>query len=347
MSATVSHEPPPAWAVTYEQWQAFVDLLCEERTVYAPQAQNGATVYRALAPADKVAWGQPPSTVSPRNVFLPQTETLFRYRSVAGSMRIEPGEAAKPAVLLGAAPCDLRAIAVLDAVYAAGQPDPYYVARRQQTVIIARACVSPRPTCFCTAMGGDPFGSARSDLFVTDLGDRYLIEALTRAGRALAGRQRWPVVCTAERTAASRLAAAARAALPPPDVPPNLCQLPKTLVDSPLWHTVAERCLGCAVCAYVCPTCHCFDIVDEPGCQGCGKRVRNWDSCQFAVYSLEASGHNPRPSSRERVRNRVLDKLAYVEQKTGLLGCVGCGRCVRACPVNIDLREIIAEVRHV
>ncbi len=115
-------------------------------------------------------------------------------------------------------------------------------------------------------------------------------------------------------------------------------------VDSPLWDRVHRTCLGCGVCTYLCPTCHCFVISDtKRGARG--ERVRCWDACQYPAFTLEASGHNPRPTPRERLRHRMLHKFSYFPKDFGKHACVGCGRCVEHCPVNLDLREVIAAVR--
>jgi sulfhydrogenase subunit beta (sulfur reductase) len=100
--------------------------------------------------------------------------------------------------------------------------------------------------------------------------------------------------------------------------------------------------MGCGICTFLCPTCFCFDIVDEAQR---GERVRNWDTCMFRVYSQEASGHNPRPTKAERTRQRIMHKFAYWIDNINEIGCTGCGRCVQYCPVNLDIRHIISSAQ--
>ncbi len=110
-----------------------------------------------------------------------------------------------------------------------------------------------------------------------------------------------------------------------------------------MWGDLTETCLGCGVCTYLCPTCHCFDICDEAA-TAAGERIRVWDSCQFPLFTQEASGANPRPSGKERFRQRIMHKFSYLPKERDMAGCVGCGRCVAECPVNLDIREVLEKL---
>jgi formate hydrogenlyase subunit 6/NADH:ubiquinone oxidoreductase subunit I len=104
------------------------------------------------------------------------------------------------------------------------------------------------------------------------------------------------------------------------------------------------RCLGCGACAYVCPTCACFDIQDE-GTGNKGTRVRCWDSCAFSLFTLHTSGHNPREEQTERWRQRILHKFLYMPERQQVYGCVGCGRCSRGCPVDMNILEHLKKIK--
>jgi ferredoxin len=123
----------------------------------------------------------------------------------------------------------------------------------------------------------------------------------------------------------------------------------KTVLDlynSDIWTKVYESCLNCGTCTYTCPTCHCFDIQDEATRDG-GVRLRNWDSCMTWLFTAHATGHNPRPSGKERFRQRFMHKFKYIPVKRdGETGCVGCGRCINLCPVNLDVREIVGPMNN-
>jgi ferredoxin len=116
-----------------------------------------------------------------------------------------------------------------------------------------------------------------------------------------------------------------------------------SLSESEIWEDTREGCIGCAVCSFLCPTCHCFDISDGRNKSG-GERVRVWDTCAFDVFTEQASGHNPRPTQRERMRQRIMHKFCYIPENFCILGCVGCGRCIRYCPGGNDVSHVLANL---
>jgi heterodisulfide reductase subunit C len=110
--------------------------------------------------------------------------------------------------------------------------------------------------------------------------------------------------------------------------------------ESPAWDRLAEHCLGCSICAYVCPSCSCFDMNHDANAW-CGEQCRSWDACTFGLFTLHASGHNPRETRGERYRQRVLHKFSFTGEGEDHFRCVGCGRCVALCPAGLDIGEIV------
>jgi Pyruvate/2-oxoacid:ferredoxin oxidoreductase delta subunit len=316
----------------------FIDGLLETNRVLAPVERDGDVDFHEVHSSEDMCLEYRNTRQSAKEVLFPRCETLFTFRD--GEI-VPPTDLAEPQVLLGIRPCDARSMALLDRVFdEAGSSDPYYVRRRRNTVLVGMACVTPASTCFCTATGGGPFESEGLDILLTNLDDRYLVEVITARGEALVADNALLRDATdADLQCKRDLAAVAQQAVDGPETK-GVSQKLDTMYDDPYWEQVHLRCLGCGVCSYLCPTCHCFDIVDE-GDATSGRRVRNWDTCQFALFTHHASGHNPRPGGKERLRQRVMHKFNYFVKNYDSIACVGCGRCVVHCPVNLDIRLVI------
>jgi ferredoxin len=211
--------------------------------------------------------------------------------------------------------------------------------------VVSEACTHPDPSCFCLALGGGPCSQEGSDLLLLDLGDRYLVEAASEKGRLLLEHESFEGADEESIGNAENMKQTAEFQMQPPAVWDGVAaegmeERLEALFDDPAWNDLTESCLSCGICTYLCPTCHCFDISDEAG-PGTGERIRTWDSCQFPLFTRQASGHNPRPSAKERFRQRIMHKFSHLPKNVNMTGCVGCGRCVTECPVNLDFREVL------
>ncbi len=326
---------------TVDDLKAWTRSLLRERRVVAPVATPAGPAWAPIRDADEVAWDYGRTAISPREWLLPRHETLFAYDLAASPPRLtEAPLDAPPTVLLLARPCDVAGLRALDAVMRWDYVDEPFEARRAATLLVALGCATaPSPeSCFCAAAGVDPGWAPQADVMIAPSGAGFAVSALTEAGRAaLAGAPK-PLV-------------EARAAEAPP-APGKAGTLPLAVVaaaaalrdrfDDPAWESLSDACVGCGTCAYVCPSCHCFDVVDE-GDWRRGERVRNWDACAFGHFTAHASGHNPRPRQSLRYRQRIYHKFVYYPDKFGHLLCTGCGRCVDACPAGMDLVEVLQQ----
>ncbi|MDP2872326.1 MAG: 4Fe-4S dicluster domain-containing protein [Bacillota bacterium] len=285
--------------------------------------------------------------VSPKELFMPRTEDIARWRDRLRNLSIAEPAAPPPVVVLGVRPCDAASFDLLDEVLIEGPfSDESYRRRRGATLLITWACGKTGPACACDAFGLAP-AAAAGDLMVYPDGNELLLSALTpkglevlgdltggsTAGEALTGR----VDAVAAALNAQKTAVGRRLALD--DLTANAAGLTATLFSSDIWTELSPRCLSCGTCTYVCPTCYCFAINDEPR-GGDGRRIRTWDSCQFKEFLSMAGGHNPRPSKVERVRQRFMHKLNYHPERYGKFLCVGCGRCIVSCPVGLHVAEV-------
>jgi len=324
----------------------FIRNLQKQSTVIAPVRRRDLMLFDELGPSDTLTLEFANSKLPPKAFFFPRSETLFRFSGKSGKMQLTPAQAkSKPAVLIGVRPCDVRSLLLLDKVFMTEKyTDTQYSRRRANTTIVGMACTDPRTTCFCGSVGGDPFDASGIDLLMTDIDHGYIMEALTRKGEKLlahAPRTRRPSEEELQKQA--RIKSEARVAVERELLVDQAQTHLETMFEDDFWDGVAAKCLGCGVCTYVCPTCHCFDITDDI-LDSNGARVRSWDSCMYPLFTLQASGHNPRKSGKERMRQRVMHKFNYTVRNNDVAFCVGCGRCVQDCPVNLDIREVIKAV---
>ena len=323
-----------------------IDSLLKDYQVFAPTVEDGLPRFDRISSSSQVCLDSPKLERSPKEVFFPQCETLFTYKLSDGKMTMdEPATLESERVLFFVRPCDVKALNLMDSVFTSWEPkDTNYLDKREKTLIVGRACSRPWSTCFCTSLGIDPFGKEGMDLVFEDIGDKYVVEALTERGRKLVDGS--PLFKDAEKEDLGRLKEvsekAAEAVQSELDVEGIENKL-KAIYDDSFWEAVSEKCVGCGVCSYLCPVCHCFDVLDE-GTELEGKRVRIWDACQYPIFTLHASGHNPRTSRRERIRQRMMHKFSYFIDNFGELACVGCGRCIKGCPANMDIREVLAGI---
>lgn len=281
------------------------------------------------------------TAMSPKNFALPQLEALLTYDNDDG--KLAPREEGKR-LLVCVRPCDARALTLVDRVYRdRGFRDPHYNVRRDNTTLVVWACDAPAPTCFCTSVGGGPADATGADVMIYKSGDGLILEAVSAKGEEFLKAVKIEEAPDAEMEEAKAAYDEVTAAMAPLwDLEAARPKLYENF-DAPAWEEVASRCVSCGACTFVCPSCHCFDVVDE-GKHGRGRRLRFWDACTQSLFTLHASGHNPRERASQRYRQRVLHKFYYFHENWGENLCVGCGRCVVACPTNVDIREAVSLV---
>ncbi|MFX1495163.1 MAG: 4Fe-4S dicluster domain-containing protein, partial [Promethearchaeota archaeon] len=253
-------------------------------------------------------------------------------------------------IIFGIRPCDAHSFVLLEDFFTFGDyQDEIFLKKRANSIVIGIGCNTPKSTCFCTSVEGHPFMKDDMDIFLVDLGEKYLVEGVSERGKELMKRMRW--LTDAKKQDIKKAEELSKQAEESFETKLDLKDIDKILdpnFEHPIWEEISEICIGCGTCSFLCPTCTCFDVIDENDqYNNKGRRIRIWDTCQFCLYTLHTSGHNPRDSCIERCRNRILHKFCYYPENYNTLGCVGCGRCIQLCPVNNDLRAIIEKINNI
>jgi sulfhydrogenase subunit beta (sulfur reductase) len=284
-----------------------------------------------------------PGAQSWKQFLFPSRVELFALRKANNHWETSSPEMKTPSyAFIGVRACELAAIQIQDNIFMRSDfNDPIYRARRERVFILSVDCMYPAGTCFCVSMGTGPRVKAGFDLNLTELEDVFLLTVGSEVARDLLKEIPWePASAFLLGNMEQGLERAASQMGRKLDTS-NLPDLILNNLDHPHWQEVGSRCLSCTNCTQVCPTCFCWDAVDQMSLDGKEtRRERVWDSCFNPGYSYQAGG-NTRPTIRSRYRQWLSHKLGTWKEQNGTLGCVGCGRCITWCPVGIDLTKEI------
>lgn len=307
--------------------------------------------YRLSRRDDEALFGYTVGAHSWKKFLHPERLRLWRAARQDGVIRmVQDDDATLRFALLGARSCELHAIAIQDRVFLGTEyPDHDYSLRRENAFIVAVNCGQAGGTCFCVSMGTGPEATMGFDLALTEILDdgphRFLIEAGSTAGEDLLQLLPHEDASVKDEAAAQAAVAAAREQMGRTMDTAGIRELLQTNPDHARWDDVASRCLSCANCTMVCPTCFCSTVTDGSDLSGeHADRWRHWDSC-FTLDFSHVHGGSVRNSPKSRYRQWMTHKLANWHDQFGTSGCVGCGRCITWCPVGIDITEEVAAIR--
>ena len=282
---------------------------------------------------------------SAKDFFFPKTEHLVSYKMDGKQITVEdPRKEVEDFVVFGVRACDAKSFEIIDNVYLKMTPvDSYYKNRRDHGTVITLACAEPAQTCFCSTYKIDAANPA-GDISCWLADGAFHFNANTDKGKklldavkTLLSESDGKAVDAAKKEIAAKIEKLPFAHL---DLSKFVGKDMLKLFNSKVWDRVSESCLGCGTCTYVCPTCMCFDVRDFDTGNGI-KQVRCWDSCMYSDFTQMAAA-NPRLTQKERSRQRFMHKLMYYPMAhDGTFSCVGCGRCLESCPINMNIVKVI------
>jgi sulfhydrogenase subunit beta (sulfur reductase) len=338
-----------------------------------PQLREGAIVYDELASIDDLPAGwtdeQEGGTyrlrkrddgalfgyaVGPHSwkkfLFPPVMRQWHAQRKETGVQFIPEEEKAPRYAFIGVRSCELHAIAVQDKVFMGEKfVDQVYAERRSNAFIVALNCSQAGGTCFCVSMKTGPKAQAGFDLALTEVIENqhhyFVVEVGSEAGAQFLAQISHRRTTEQERTAAEQVVQQTALRMGRFMETAEIKELLYRNYEHPRWDIVASRCLSCANCTMVCPTCFCSTVEEVTDVTGeHAERWRQWDSCFHVNFSYIAGG-SIRPSTKSRYRQWMTHKLATWIDQFGTSGCVGCGRCITWCPVAIDITEEVRAIR--
>lgn len=337
-------------SIAKDKIDSLFELIGSKQPLYLPVDNNSGKADFAKWQKGTKLSEKLKTTRSAKDFFFPKTEHLVSYEMSGKEVKVvDPRKNVEDFVIFGVRACDARGFTAIDNVYLNMNPvDSYYKNRREHGTVIVLACNEPAKTCFCSTFGIDAsLAKPAGDVSCWLADGKYYFEANTDKGKAFVENAK-----SALEDADTSAVEACRK-----DIAEKVKKLPFAHLDlskfqgkdmlkifnSKIWNKVSEPCVGCGTCTYVCPTCMCFDVRDFATSNGV-RQIRCWDSCMYNDFTQMAA-ENPRHTQKERSRQRFMHKLMYYPMAhDGMFSCVGCGRCVENCPVNMNIVKVIKAV---
>jgi len=322
------------------------DLAAAGRRLMLPVREGAELFFREGVDAARLDLTAIPKN-SIKEALFPKCDRILKYQYEGREVAVEDIEPPdQPTVIFGARPCDAASLPIVEPLWNWDYRDKFFNQRRSRTVVITYACrQAPAEACFCVSVGLSPSTEQGSDVVLYPLDEKTVaVNLLTEAGKALEGAFAKYRKGQAEDGAVQSFREGGLKSLAHRKKLDKVKGWLDAHFEHPFWEQKTFQCLGCGTCTFLCPTCHCFDIQDESVFDG-GTRWKNWDGCQFGLFTLHTSGHNPRGAQPQRYRQRILHKYSIYPDKFGKILCTGCGRCVAHCPVNLSLYDVVASVQ--
>ncbi|MEG2338370.1 MAG: 4Fe-4S dicluster domain-containing protein [Clostridium sp.] len=321
-----------------------LDTWSELFKVFAPLSQDGEV---QLVPYEGKFMMNYINFNMPFKKFLfDQKEELFSWKKIGDRIETYKPEVDESKKLyFGVRPCDLYSVPYLDLFFQERYKDDVYAEKRPYAYIVGLNCVQPGESCFCKKMGVGPFAERGYDVLLTPMNDTYLVEFEGEKGQEIIDSIK-DLLTVADESYVEKKEDTRKHVEEKFTLDIDLDMIEEVMqhtFDNPIWKQHANHCIQCTGCTTVCPTCTCFNVIDEDH-DNEGSRFRCWDSCQTSSFTRNAGDHNPRDPVAQ-VRYRILDKMKYIPERYGYKGCTGCGRCIDVCPAFIDIVETVNKIQ--
>lgn len=331
------------YKMSLDKLDLLLSRLSSKEKVYLPvDNQDGQAYFEKWSEGKKLS--EKLNTVkSAKDFFFPQTQNLVEFKVSGKTIDIIDNRTEfEDFIIFGVRACDVRSFDILDRVFLSDPVDSFYLARRNHSTIISFACSKPEETCFCTSFEIDPT-KPNGDVRCYKTEKEIYFEDVTEKGKKLIDSISDLLTKCDDKEVEVEISKTKEilkllplANLKPSDFSENQLEVFK----SPKWAELSKSCLGCGSCTFVCPTCQCYDIKDFNTGHGV-KRFRCWDSCMYSEFTKMAAA-NPRLTQLEKFRQRFMHKLVYYPKNNdGIYGCVGCGRCLRKCPISMNIVKVM------
>ncbi|MFC1715071.1 4Fe-4S dicluster domain-containing protein [Candidatus Poribacteria bacterium] len=326
-----------------EELLNIIHTLSSHHEIIAPVEEENGLYFRSVESPKQIVWEFANTVNNIKDFFFPPRQELYELKNdeiksyESNTSALGDPESGINRIILFSRACDAQALTLMDRLFIGEYEDPLYKQLRENTAIIGLSCLEPDKRCFCLSLGGGPFHTEGMDASITPLGKSlYTIQLITEKARRLFPDSILAVggqITAEDKERLKELKNAAESVIK------RQINIPENMVgsfDSEYWQYVSQSCINCGICSYLCPTCHCFDIVNEGYL-----RVRCWDTCSSNTFTRMAAGEDHRREKYKRYRQRVFHKFDYYKDNFDAVACVGCGRCTTHCPVKIDIVEVV------